>query len=468
MDLFENCEPLVRFGSRGLKSDTSLAKYLSILLFYKGVVLKLKFPNNSNIKKRMVANLSIIRDKSLFSAGLAKIAWVKDFMPVLNLLEERVSREQPLKGLKVAVSVHLEAKTAYLGLVLKAAGAKIAITGSNPLSTKDDICAALDSLGVDVYAWHAATDQEYHDHLIKTLEFHPNIIIDDGGDFTTLLHEEVPQYADELLGGCEETTTGIHRLRARSEAGKLNFPMFAVNDAKSKYLFDNHHGTGQSTWDAIMYTTNNMISGRVVVVAGYGYCGSGIAMRAKGLGASVIVTETNCFKALEALMDGFRVMPMIEAAKLGDIFVTATGCTGVITTEHFKLMKNNVLLANAGHFDVEVDRAALEKTCTKKENRKPFIDGYKMADGRILNLLSEGRLVNITAGNGHPADIMDLSFAIQLLGVLHVAKNAQQLKPALYDIPKEIDKEVARIKLNAMGVQIDTPTLEQLDYLKSM
>jgi adenosylhomocysteinase len=412
--------------------------------------------------------MSIIRDKSLASAGLAKISWVKDFMPVLSQLEKRVSEEQPLKGMKVTVCVHLEAKTAYLGLVLRAAGAEITVTGSNPLSTKDEICAALDSLGVQVFAWHGATAQEYHDHQVKALEFCPHIIIDDGSDLVALLHDEVPQYAKNLLGGCEETTTGVHRLRARSEAGKLNFPMFAVNDAKCKYLFDNYHGTGQTTWEAILYATNNMLSGRTVVVAGYGHCGSGIAARAKGLGANVIITEIDPFNALKALMDGFRVMPMTEAAKLGDVFVTATSCKKVITTEHFELMKNNVLLANSGHFDVEVDKAALEKICVKKENRKPFIDGYHLKNGKILNLLAEGRLVNIVAGNGHPAEIMDLSFAIQLLGVLHVAKNAKQLRPALYDIPKEIDEEVACIKLKALGIAIDALTPEQIEYVSGM
>ena len=412
--------------------------------------------------------MSIIRDKSLAAAGLAKIAWVKDFMPVLNRLEKKAAEEQPLMGLKMTICVHLEAKTAYLGLVLRAAGAEITVTGSNPLSTKDDICAALDSLGVQVFAWHGATAEEYHDHQVKALEFCPHIIIDDGGDLVMLLHDEIPHCAKNLLGGCEETTTGIHRLRVRSGAGKLNFPMFAVNDAKSKCLFDNHHGTGQSTWDAIMYTTNTMISGKTVVVSGYGNCGSGIAVRGKGLGANVIVTETDPFKALQALMDGFRVMPMIEAAVLGDIFITSTSCMKVITAEHFKVMKNNVLLANAGHFDVEVDKTALEKMCVKKENRKPFIEGYHLPDGKIVNLLAEGRLVNVTAGNGHPADIMDLSFGIQLLSILYIAKNAKQLKPALYDIPKEIDEEIARIKLKAMGVTIDIPTDEQTAYLKSM
>jgi adenosylhomocysteinase len=368
----------------------------------------------------------------------------------------------------VAVSVHLEAKTAYLGMVLRAAGAQVTVTGSNPLSTKDDICAALDSLGIDVFAWHAATAQEYHDHQVKALEFCPHIIIDDGGDLVNLLHDEIQQCAKNMIGGCEETTTGLHRLRARSAAGKLNFPMLAVNDAKCKYLFDNHHGTGQSTWEAIMFATNNMISGRTVVVAGYGNCGSGIAKRAKGLGANVIVTETDRFNALRALMDGFWVMPMKKAAELGDIFVTSTGCNGIITEEHFKVMKNNVLLANSGHFDVEVDRAALEKMCVKKETRKPFIEGYHLPGGKILNLMSEGRLVNVAAGNGHPADIMDLSFGIQLLSVLYMAKNGKQLKPAVYDIPREIDDEVSKIKLDAMGIEIDVPTDEQLKYLSSM
>ncbi|MCL2699890.1 MAG: adenosylhomocysteinase, partial [Defluviitaleaceae bacterium] len=364
--------------------------------------------------------------------------------------------------------VHLEAKTAYLCHVLRSGGAFVVATGSNPLSTKDEICAALDSQGFEVFAWHGATDEEYNEHLIKSLEIAPDIIIDDGGDLVSLLHGDYKHLAKNLLGGCEETTTGIMRLRVRSDAGKLNFPMFAVNDAKSKYLFDNHHGTGQSTWDAIMYTTNNMVSGRTVVIAGYGHCGNGIAERARGLGANVIVTEIDPHKALSAAMDGFRVMPMIEAAKLGDIFVTATGCDKVITKEHFDVMKHNVLLSNAGHFDVEVDKVCLEKICAKKETRKPFIDGYYMPDGRILNLLGEGRLVNIVAGNGHPADIMDLSFSIQLLSALHIAKNAKNLEPKLYNVPDEIDDEVAWLKMEAMGLVLDKLTPEQEKYLKSM
>lgn len=411
--------------------------------------------------------MSIIRDASLAQAGIDKINWVKEFMPVLNELEKRFIEEQPFKGLKITVCMHLEAKTAYLGLVLRAGGAEVAVTGSNPLSTKDEICAALDSLGVNVYAWHGATAQEYHDHLVKALEFYPDIIIDDGSDLVSLLHTEVPQYAKNLLGGCEETTTGILRLRARSDAGELKFPMMAVNDANCKYLYDNRHGTGQSTWDAIMYTTNNMVSGRYVVVAGYGHCGQGIAMRAKGLGANVIITEINPYRALEAIMDGFRVMPMIEAAKIGDIFVSVTGCCQVITKEHFAVMKNNVLLSNAGHFDVEVDKACLEEISEKVVTRKPFIDGYYQKDGRVLNLLADGRLVNIVAGNGHPAEVMDLSFGIQALSALHIAKNGKDLAPKLYNVPAEIDEEIAWIKVNSMGLNLDVLTEKQKEYLSS-
>jgi len=412
--------------------------------------------------------MSKIKDAGLAKTGYEKIAWVKSYMPVLNLIEKDFAEKKPFAGKKISMSIHLEAKTAYLAHVLRAGGAEVFVTGCNPLSTRDDVAASLVSDGFEVNAVYGASMQEYEEHLVATLSCVPDLMIDDGGDFVNLLHGDYQKFAKNLIGGCEETTTGVHRLQVRSEAGKLNFPMFAVNDAKSKYLFDNHHGTGQTTWEAIMYTTNTMISGKTVVVAGYGHCGSGIAVKAKGLGANVIVTETDPFKALEALMDGFRVMPMMEAAPLGDIFVTSTSCKKIITTEHFKLIKNNALLANAGHFDVEVDRDALEKMCVKKETRKPFIDGYHLPGGKVLNLLAEGRLVNIVAGNGHPADIMDLSFAIQLLGVLHVAKNAKQLKPGLYDIPKEIDENVARIKLAAMGVTIDTPTPEQTAYLGSM
>jgi len=412
--------------------------------------------------------MSVIRDKSLAPAGLEKIEWVKAFMPVLANIEERFARELPFKGLRIAISVHLEAKTAYLGLVLKSGGARVAVTGSNVLSTKDEICAAADSLGLEVYAWHNATESEYREHLKKTLEFDPHIIIDDGGDLVGLLHGECAANAKNLLGGCEETTTGIHRLKARVKEGKLNFPMMAVNDANSKHLFDNVHGTGQSVWDAIMYTTNLMVTGKVVVVAGYGFCSSGIANRARGLGARVVVTEVNPYRALEAAMDGFEVLRMDDAAAMGDVFITATGCRDVIVKRHYEVMKDNALVANAGHFDVEFNKPDLLELSDRVVRRKPFIDGYCLKDGRVINALADGRLVNIVAGNGHPADIMDMSFAIQALSALHIAKNGKGMAPGLYDIPEEIDREVAMLKIKAMGLGLDTLSGEQAEYIRGM
>lgn len=412
--------------------------------------------------------MSIIRDPALAQAGLQKINWVKDYMPVLRELEGRFKKEQPFKGMRITVCIHVEAKTAYFGCVLKAGGADVAVTASNPLSTKDDVCAALDSLGVNIYAWHGATESEYHDHQVAALAFCPHVVIDDGGDLVALLHGECKEYAKDLIGGSEETTTGIHRLKARVEAGELDYPMIAVNDADSKYLFDNRHGTGQSTWDAIMYTTNNMISGRTVVVAGYGHCGSGIATRAKGLGANVIVTEVNPFRALEAAMDGLRVMHMDDAAREGDLFVTATGNTSVITRRHFEVMKDGVLLANSGHFDIEVDKVALREMSDRIETRKPFVEGYYLKDGRVLNLLADGRLVNIVAGNGHPADIMDMSFALQGLTMEYLVKHGSELAPGLYNVPKDIDEQVSMIKVRAMGLGLDVLTPEQERYLSSM
>ena len=408
-----------------------------------------------------------IRDISLAPLGKKRIEWVKSYMPVLRELEERFKREKPFAGFRISVCVHLEAKTAYLGLLLREGGAEVAVTGSNPLSTKDDVCAALAAEGMNVYAWFNATPEEYHEHIRQTLEFKPHVIIDDGGEFVSMLTSEHPEYAECLIGGSEETTTGILRLKARVKNGTLPFPMMAVNDANCKHLFDNRHGTGQSTWDGIMYTTNNMITGRTVVVAGYGFCGSGIAMRAKGLGANVIVTEVNPYRALEAAMDGFRVMTMDEAAPLGDIFVTATGCRDVIVKRHFDKMKNNVILANSSHFDVEVSRRELEAAAVSHYERKPFIEGYVMPDGRVLNLMAEGRLVNIVAGNGHPAEIMDLSFALQPLSSLYIANNGRSLAPGLYSVPEEIDREVAMIKINAMGLGLDVLTPEQEEYLKA-
>lgn len=411
--------------------------------------------------------MSTIRDISLAPLGKKRIDWVKDFMPVLSELRERFSIEQPFKGLRVSVCVHLEAKTAYLCMVLRDGGAEVSVTGSNPLSTKDDVCAALAREGIDVHAWFGASDEEYYEHIRRALEFKPHIIIDDGGEFVSMLTEKHPEYAENIIGGCEETTTGILRLKAKAARNALPFPMLAVNDADCKHLFDNRHGTGQSVWDGIMYATNNMITGRTVVVAGYGYCSSGIAMRAKGLGANVIITEVNPFRALEAAMDGFRVMHMDEAAALGDIFITATGCRDVITGRHFQVMKHNAILANAGHFDVEISKTELEALCVSRIERKPFITGYMLRDGRVLNLLAEGRLVNIAAGNGHPAEIMDLSFAIQALSARYLAYHGRELPKGLHSVPGQIDDEVIMMKLKAMGLGLDVLTPEQKAYLNS-
>ena len=406
-----------------------------------------------------------IRDISLAPLGRKRIEWVKSYMPVLAEIGERFRREKPFAGLRVSVCVHLEAKTAYLALLMRDDGAEVAVTGSNPLSTKDDVCAALAEEGINVYAWFGATAEEYHEHIRQTLEFKPHIAIDDGSEFASMLHDEHPEYAENLIGGCEETTTGILKLRARVRNNTLRYPWMAVNDANCKHLFDNRHGTGQSCWDAIMYTTNNMVTGKTVVVAGYGFCSSGIAMRAKGLGANVIVTEVDPFKALEAAMDGFRVMKMDDAAPLGDVFVTATGCRDVIVGRHFEMMKDGAILANSGHFDVEINRPDLEALAVETVERKPFITGYKMKDGRVINLMAEGRLVNITAGNGHPAEIMDLSFAIQALSAEYLVKHGREMAPGLYNVPESIDREVAMIKLGAMGLGLDTLTPEQAAYL---
>jgi adenosylhomocysteinase len=410
--------------------------------------------------------MSIIRNSRLARQGHDKIQWVKGYMPLLNQLEEEFSREKPFKGKKITLSVHLEAKTAYLSKVLAAGGAEMAVTGSNPLSTQDDVAAALVEDGLSVYAWYGASEEEYQDHLNKALEFGPDIIIDDGGDLVHILHTSRRDLADRVMGGCEETTTGVLRLRAREREGQLLFPMVSVNDAYCKYLFDNRYGTGQSVWDGIMRTTNLIVAGKNVVVAGYGWCGRGVAMKAKGLGANVIITEINPIKAIEAVMDGFRVMPMEEAASLGDIFITVTGCNKVIRREHFERMKDGVLLANAGHFDVEVYKPDLEALAREIRPMKRNIQGYVMEDGRILNLLAEGRLVNLAAGDGHPAEIMDMSFALQALSARYILENHGRMDRKVYEVPDEIDQRVARMKLEAMGITIDTLLPEQKEYLE--
>ena len=409
--------------------------------------------------------MSIVKDMSLAPSGHQKIRWVRDFMPALSGIEERFRREKPFAGLTIAVSVHLEAKTANLGYVLQQGGAEVYLTGSNPLSTQDDVAAGLASMGVETFGIHGASPEEYQRHLTETLKCHPHLVIDDGGDLIDLLGGQCQAYADCLIGGCEETTTGILRLKAREKAGILPCPMMAVNDAKAKHYYDNKYGTGQSTWDAIMHTTNLMVAGKTVVVAGYGWCGKGIAMRAKGMGANVIVTEVDPFKALEATMENFRVMPMDEAARYGDIFVTATGCKDVIVERHFQVMKHNVLLCNSGHFDCEVDVARLGQLAEERFPRRAGIEGFRLPDGRVLNVLAEGRLVNLAAGNGHPAEIMDMSFAVQALSLEWMARHARMLEKKVYNVPEEIDDQIGRVKLAAMGLSIDTLTQEQKDYL---
>lgn len=409
--------------------------------------------------------MSMVKDMALAPSGHQKIQWVRDFMPALSGIEERFRKERPFEGLTIAVSVHLEAKTANLGLVLREGGAEVHLTGCNPLSTQDDVAAAMADKGVATYGIHGVNMQEYEELLVETLKCRPHLIVDDGGDLINLLGGKCAQYGDRLLGGCEETTTGIHRLYAREREGILPCPMMAVNDAKAKHYYDNKYGTGQSTWDAIMHTTNLMVAGKTVVVAGYGWCGKGIAMRAKGMGANVIVTEVDPFKALEATMENFRVMPMDEAAKYGDIFVTATGCKDVIVKRHFEVMKDNVILCNSGHFDCEVDGKALAEMAVERFERRANIEGFRLADGRTLNLLAEGRLVNLASGNGHPAEIMDMSFAVQALSLEWLAKNYKNLEKKVYDIPAEIDDQIGRVKLAAMGYAIDELTPEQKAYL---
>ena len=408
--------------------------------------------------------MSTVRDMSLAEYGRMKILWVRDFMPALSVIRDRFEAEQPFKGMKITTSIHMEAKTAYLALCLAAGGAEVHATGCNTLSTPDDVAAGLASLGVNTYAEYGVDKEQYEKLLLEALACKPNLIIDDGGDLVETLYRH-PELAAELIGGAEETTTGIHRLKARAKAGVLQFPMMNVNDAKCKHYYDNKYGTGQSVWDAIMHTTNLLVAGRTVVVAGYGYCGRGVAMRAKGMGANVIVTEIDPIKALEASMDGCRVMPMDKAAREGDIFVTTTGCRDVITRRHFEVMKNNAFLSNAGHFNVEVNGEELENMAVRVYKRRNDIMGYELPDGRTLNLLAEGRLVNLASGNGHPAEIMDTSFAIQALAMEYMAKNGRGLHRQVYEVPKEIDDEVSRIKLAGCGMEIDRLTPEQEAYM---
>jgi len=404
-----------------------------------------------------------VKDLSLASKGELLIEWAEAHMPVLLKIRERFSREQPLKGIRLGCCLHVTKETAVLVRTLMAGGAEVYLAGSNPLSTQDEVAAALAQEGVHVYAWRGETVDEYYWCIEKVVEASPDITMDDGGDLTLKAHEKGLK---EVRGGTEETTTGVNRLKSMERAGRLRYPVIAVNDAYSKYLFDNRHGTGQSTIDGVLRATNILLAGKTVVVAGYGWCGRGIAMRARGMGANVVVTEVNPLRALEAVMDGFRVMPMREAAKIGDLFITATGDVNVIREEHLKLMKSGAILANSGHFNVEISIPDLERLSKSKRRVRENLEEYVLYDDRRLYLLAEGRLVNLVAAEGHPSEVMDMSFSNQALCVEYLAFNPG-LAPKVYRVPDEIDQAVARMKLEAMGIEIDELTEEQVKYLSS-
>ncbi|MDR3075877.1 MAG: adenosylhomocysteinase [Synergistaceae bacterium] len=408
-----------------------------------------------------------VADMKLAEEGHRRIDWAWQYMPVVKLISghESAGGRLPLAGHTVACCLHLEAKTACLLKVFKDLGAVVSAAGSNPLSTQDAICAALAEYGIHIFSRHGMTAEEYGENLHKMLAWEPDIIIDDGADTVAMIHSHYSELVPRILGGCEETTTGIKRLRAMDDGGILKFPMLAVNDALSKHLFDNRYGTGQSVWDGIMRTTNCVVAGKNVVVAGYGWCGKGVASRASGLGAHVAVTEINPHRALEAHMDGYEVMDMTQAAGWGDIFITVTGNTKVIRREHFERMKDGVLLSNAGHFDVEVYVPHLDELASKSYDARNNVRTYEMPDGRKLHLLAEGRLVNIAAGDGHPIEIMDTSFATQLLSALHIAGGAN-LKPGLQKVPESIDSMVANYKVESLGLKLERLTPEQEHYMK--
>ena len=415
--------------------------------------------------------MSEVRDISLAPSGEKKIGWAWRNMPLLRAIKNEFEKTRPFDGVKIALSVHMEAKTANLCRVLAAGGAEMHATGCNPLSTQDDVAAALaaggkDAPAMDVHAWHGASPDEYTRHLTKALELGPNIIIDDGGDLVNIMHTKLQHLIPGVIGGCEETTTGVKRLYSMAADKSLRFPMIAVNNAQCKHLFDNRYGTGQSVWDGINRTTNLIIAGKYVVIAGYGWCGRGVAMRAKGLGAKVIVTEFDPVKALEAMMDGYEVMTMDDAAVFGDLFITATGCKDIITERHFSKLKDGAILCNSGHFNVEVDVSWLDANA-EKEEQKPNIMGYRLKNGRTIFVLAEGRLVNIAAGDGHPVEIMDMSFAVQALSAQYLVINRDSLAQGVIPVPGEIDVEVARRKLAVCGLTIDEPTEEQRVYLTS-
>jgi len=407
-----------------------------------------------------------VKDTGLAKQGKLRIEWAESRMPVLVKLRKEYSESKPLSGMRVGGCLHITTETAVLVRTLKAAGAETTWSGCNPLSTQDDVAAALAQEEIDIFGWRGLSKEDYYWCIEKVIETKPNLTLDDGADLVFTLHEAHPEQAKEVVGGTEETTTGVHRIRALAEEGRLKYPIISVNDAETKWDFDNVYGTGQSSIDGIIRATNVLVAGKNFVVGGYGHCGRGIAMRARGLGANVIVTEVAPVNALKAAMEGFRVMSMTNAAKNGDIFITATGCKDVITGRHMTLMKNGAILCNTGHFDVEVSVAELERLAKSKREMRPNNTEYTLADGRRLYLLAEGRLVNLGAAEGHPSEVMDMSFANQFLSLIHLVKEGKNLKAGVYDVPKELDQEVARIKLQTMGMEIDELTPEQVRYIR--
>ncbi len=409
-----------------------------------------------------------VKDITLSARGKGRIEWAAKEMPVLRLIRERFEKDQPLKGIRMSGCLHITTETANLAITLKAGGADLVLCASNPLSTQDDVAAALvHEYGIPTFAIKGEDEETYYRHINAVLDHKPQMTMDDGCDLVSTIHSKRPELIADIIGGMEETTTGVIRLKSMERDGVLKFPVLAVNDSDTKHMFDNRYGTGQSVLDAIIRSTNILIAGRTFVVFGYGWCGRGVASRAHGMGANVIVTEVDATRALEAVMDGYRVMPSVEAAKLGDIFVTVTGNVNVIDQQHFDNMKEGALIANAGHFNDEINIPALEKMATAKRRIRDFVDEYTYSDGRHVHLLAEGRLVNLSAAEGHPASVMDMSFANQALGSEYMLSNAKQMQPRVYTIPTEMDKEIARLKLHAMGIRIDTLTPEQDKYLNS-
>lgn len=408
-----------------------------------------------------------IKDTSLASAGKLRIEWAGREMPVLRLIKERFAKSKPLKGIRISACLHITTETGNLALTLKEGGAELVLCASNPLSTQDEVAAALVEYGLPTFAIKGEDNKTYYKHIISALEHKPQLTVDDGADLVSTAHREKTQLLAKIIGGTEETTTGVIRLRNMAEEGKLKYPIVAVNDAKTKHFFDNRYGTGQSTIDGVTRATNVLWAGKKVVVCGYGWCGRGIARRAQGMGAWIIVTEVDPISALEAAMDGYQVMPLIEAAKIGDIFITATGDVNVIDKAHFLEMKEGAILANSGHFNAEINIPAIEKLAKTKRQMRPFVEEYTLADGRRLYLLGEGRLINLAAAEGHPASVMDMSFANQALCLEHLVKNKGKLKPEVYPVPEEIDNEIGRLKLKAMNIAIDSLTKEQKKYLES-